>query len=424
MTFMRFCIHRGTREIGGTCVEVEAQGKRIVLDIGLPLDVADADAMALHPVPGFDKPDESLLGVIISHPHQDHYGLAYRLPPETTFLIGKAARSILEAACLFTPAGLKVRNAIHLEDRKPIALGPFTITPYLVDHSAYDSYAVLVEAEGERLFYSGDFRAHGRKARLVKRLIANPPQEVDVLLMEGTTLGRPETEEGFPSEDDLVPKFVELFEQTDGLALVWASGQNIDRLVTLYKACRRTRRQLILDVYTADALKAIGNVNIPRAGWKDIRIFLPKSQKARILRGRNFDLVESLKPYRIYPEGIAAEARRSVMLFRPSMMRDLNGIEGLQIGRLIVSVWGGYLKGEKNKPLLDWLTRRSILMDRCHTSGHAAAASLRALRAALPTATVVPIHGEHPDRFHDWAGNVHIACDGEWRTLKATKETR
>jgi len=34
---MRFCIHRGTHEIGGTCVEIEAQGKRIVLDIGLPL---------------------------------------------------------------------------------------------------------------------------------------------------------------------------------------------------------------------------------------------------------------------------------------------------------------------------------------------------------------------------------------------------
>ena len=36
---MRVRIHRGTREIGGTCIEVEAQGKRIALDVGLPLDV-------------------------------------------------------------------------------------------------------------------------------------------------------------------------------------------------------------------------------------------------------------------------------------------------------------------------------------------------------------------------------------------------
>ena len=35
---MKVRIHRGTREIGGTCIEVEAQGKRIALDVGLPLD--------------------------------------------------------------------------------------------------------------------------------------------------------------------------------------------------------------------------------------------------------------------------------------------------------------------------------------------------------------------------------------------------
>ena len=100
---MRICIHRGTREIGVTCVEVESHGKRLVLDVGLPLDALDPDALPLHPVKGFDGPDDSLLGVLISHPHQDHYGLAHRLPVETTFLIGKAAAAILDAAALFSP---------------------------------------------------------------------------------------------------------------------------------------------------------------------------------------------------------------------------------------------------------------------------------------------------------------------------------
>src|ERR1051325_8770657 len=142
---MRICIHRGTKEIGGTCVEIESQGERLVLDVGLPLDVSDPEEFPLHPIKGFAAPDASLLGVLISHPHQDHYGLAHRLPKETPFLIGKAAEAILSTAALFSPAGLKLENVIHLADRKPIALGPFTITPFLVDHSAYDSYAVLVE---------------------------------------------------------------------------------------------------------------------------------------------------------------------------------------------------------------------------------------------------------------------------------------
>lgn len=131
---MRVCIHRGTKEIGGTCVEIESQGQRVVLDVGLPLDVYNPADVPLHPIKGFDQPDSSLLGVFISHPHQDHYGLAYRLPPETRFLIGKAAEGILSAAALFGAGGGTFTNVTHLEDRKPITLGPFTLTPYLVDH--------------------------------------------------------------------------------------------------------------------------------------------------------------------------------------------------------------------------------------------------------------------------------------------------
>ena len=90
---MRVCIHRGTKEIGGTCVEIESGGTRIVLDVGLPLVVSTAADVPLHPIPGFDKAETSLLGVVISHPHQDHYGLAHRLPDQTLFLVGKAARA-------------------------------------------------------------------------------------------------------------------------------------------------------------------------------------------------------------------------------------------------------------------------------------------------------------------------------------------
>ena len=39
-------------------------------------------------------------------------------------------------------------------------LGPFTTVPFLVDHSAYDAYAIMVEADGTRLFYSGDRAAN------------------------------------------------------------------------------------------------------------------------------------------------------------------------------------------------------------------------------------------------------------------------
>jgi ribonuclease J len=388
---MRVCIHRGTAEIGGTCVEIESQGKRLVLDAGLPLDSA-VEAIELHPISGFESPDPLLLGIVISHPHQDHYGLAHRLPPETVFVIGKAAQSILEAAEVFSPSGITLgANVIHMEHRKSVRLGPFTLTPYLVDHSAYDAYATLVEADGQRLFYSGDLRGHGRKFKLFNQLVADPPRNVDVLLMEGTTIGRANTEEGFPTEVELELRLVDIFRETKGMPLVWCSGQNIDRLVTIFRACKRSGRQFIVDMYTAHVLRATGNARIPQASWNGMSVFLPYFQKRRIIRRRAFDVSTSYKPWRIYPEELTEAAPRSVMLFRPSMMRDVEGAGCLNGARLIYSMWAGYLEREENQPLFEWLSRHGVGLEQVHTSGHASLADLRRLRRAFGEALVVPI---------------------------------
>ena len=50
---MQVCIHRGTQQIGGTCIELASGGQRILLDLGRPLDLDEADAeRALPVIPG------------------------------------------------------------------------------------------------------------------------------------------------------------------------------------------------------------------------------------------------------------------------------------------------------------------------------------------------------------------------------------
>lgn len=411
---MRICIHRGTKEIGGTCVEIESQAKRIVLDVGLPLDAVDPDEFPLHPIKGFEASDPSLLGVVISHPHQDHYGLAYRLPKETSFLIGEAAQNILAASSLFSPGGVALSNAVHLRDRQPISLGPFTITPFLVDHSAYDSYSVLVEADGERLFYSGDFRGHGRKGSLLDKLIADPPQNVDVLLLEGTCIGREHADRPFPTESDLERRFIELIHETPGMPLVWCSGQNIDRIVTIFRACKQAGRQFIIDVYTAEILRATGNQRIPQASWDGIKVFLPASQKRRIIQEKAFDISNAYGPWRIYPEELPEAAANSVMLFRPSMVRDLEKANCLNGAAIICSVWAGYLEAAQNQQFVGWAGRKALPIHRCHTSGHASVVDLKRLRNAFPNAMVVPVHLSDRNGFAASFEDVVTHEDGEW----------
>jgi len=97
---MKLCIHRGARQIGGSCVEIEAGGRRILLDIGLPLD-ADLHETPLPAVAGLEQSDDSLLGIAISHAHLEHYGLAARIRKDMPILISSGARRIIDAARRF-----------------------------------------------------------------------------------------------------------------------------------------------------------------------------------------------------------------------------------------------------------------------------------------------------------------------------------
>lgn len=412
---MRVRIHRGTKEIGGTCIEMEAQGKRIVFDVGLPLDAPDdGHEGLLPPVEGFREADDSLLGVIISHPHQDHYGLARYIRPEVPVYIGRDAHAILAAASAYVPNGHAFQSPHFLSNKSTLELGPFRVTPYLVDHSAFDAYGLLIEADGKRVYYSGDFRAHGRKSGLFEAMVGDPPQDVDVLLMEGTTIGRTGTGKGFASEVDLEAAFVQAFAKTEGIHFVWASAQNIDRIVTIFRAAKRTNRLFIIDLYTAVVLEATGRDSIPQSFWTGVRLYTPESQRRLIVRNALFEDLRRHSENRVFPEALADLRGRAVMLFRPMMSRD-HGVRSVLVGsRLTYSMWQGYLKDGSTQQIRDWLDENQIPLEVIHTSGHASVADLRRFAVALAPRRLVPIHSFETERFGEFFDNVTLRKDGVW----------
>ena len=82
---MQVIIHKGSHEIGGNCIQISSGKTTILLDVGLPLS------------PDSQPVDVSRLAVdavLVSHPHQDHFGLMASLQPGTPVYIGKLARSL------------------------------------------------------------------------------------------------------------------------------------------------------------------------------------------------------------------------------------------------------------------------------------------------------------------------------------------
>lgn len=406
---MKIRIHRGTQQIGGTCIELATGGDRIALDFGLPLDGDVADRSLAPGIGGDD-----LRAIIISHPHIDHYGVLHHLSGKTPVAMGSAARRIVQAAVPFTGQPLPPLDGPELVHGKPIEIGAFRITPYLVDHSAYDAYSLLIEAEGKRLFYSGDFRAHGRKAKLFEQIVANPPGDLDVLFMEGSSLSRLDEDGTFPSETDLEAEIVAHIQATEGMTMFHTSAQNIDRVVTLYRACKRTGRPLVIDLYTAAILAATGNSNIPQSNWPGIHLYLPKLQAKQVKKNKWFPLLKQHSANRIYQEQLREIGSRAVILFRPLMRIDLDDAGCLDKASFIYSQWAGYLERGTYASTETWLKERGIEMRQIHTSGHASPKDLKRFASALAPRALVPIHSFATEKYAGLFDNVVYRYDGEW----------
>ena len=413
---MKVCIHRGTNQIGGTCVEVEASGRRIIVDLGLPLDAVETDSALVPHISGLREDDSSLLAIILSHGHRDHWGLIPKVRQGIPIVMGRAAERIMRAAADFVPDAYAPNAWKYLESGKPLRIGPFVITPHLVDHSGFDAYAMEIEADGHRLFYSGDLRGHGRKGELFKLMLRNPPRNIDVMLMEGSSLGRLDASEQFPTEEALERLFMERFQATSGIVLVACSAQNIDRIVTIYRAAKKTDRTLVVDAYAAEVLKATDYDSIPKpaAGWSNIAVFIPQRQRIHLVKKNIAPIVNSYRGFRVWPEQLAEQAPHSVMLFRPWMLGDLERAGALTGARVIWSQWAGYLADGAGERFKSDCESRGIPFEVIHTSGHASVGDLKRLAAAVNPRALVPIHTFEADRFPSLFENVVLRQDGQW----------
>ncbi len=409
---MKVRIHRGSEQVGGTCVELESQGKRILLDLGMPLD-AEHGEVPMPAVPGINGGDPSLLGVVISHLHGDHCGLVPYAASGLPLAMGPVAARILREAEFFTGRPPLPEPTWPLLNRKTFEIGPFKITPYLMEHSAFDAFALLVEADGRRIFYTGDFRAHGNDRGPLERLLADPPQGVHALMMEGTQIGDGRSGEG-PSEDDLRHTLARRFNEWPGLVLVAWSSQNLDRLRTVYEAAREARRALAVDLYSADLARAARAPGVPAPGSPGLEVYCRRRERIQVKEAREFYRTNSVYPIRIFPEEIAPRANKLVLMLRPSMMRELERAGALPGALAVWSMWRGYLEGVSEKRMAAVLDRHGVPVEVHHVSGHAYVPALKSLVGALRPDRLIPIHTERPGRYAALFPRVEVKHDGEW----------
>ena len=400
---MRIKIHRGQSQIGGNIIEISTDQTKIILDVGLELD--DEKNELLPDIPGLFN-YKGFDGVFISHYHSDHMGLAYEVSKDIPIYIGEASFKIIKASDdykkvnTFSPAG-------YLSHMKPIQVGDIKITPFLADHSAFDSYMILVEVEGKTLLYTGDFRSNGRKP--FDCLLSQLPQNIDALICEGTTLSResyiPET------ETDLEEKAVELIKANKGPIFVLQSSMNIDRIVTVFRAAKRSGRLFFQDLYMAEITNSIGG-SIPNPnGFKEVKAFVARAYRKDHFRYKLFEKygVNKISKKQIAQSDFVMCVRTSMLEYIKSLCMNMS----FSNGYLIYSVWEGYKKQPEMKEFLQSCQELGLSIISLHTSGHADKDAILKLIAKVKPKTIIPVHTENATWFTEKTNGIKILLDND-----------
>ena len=400
-------IHRGTHEIGGSCVEIRTDKAKILIDLGMPLDYdkrsREEQTEIRHNAEEWCKGVDALF---LSHAHADHYGLLGLLPQDTPIYATEETFAMLALDGILGDDPTKHLEKHTLKSGQSCEVADIKVTAYIVDHSAYGACAYLIECDGKRILYSGDIRLHGVKGVLYKNL----PKDVDYLLLEGTNILRAKSN---PTERDIEKQFVEAFNDApDALHLVWCSAKNIDRICALFRACIRCGKTLAIDPYTANVLAAVAQLNpkIPTATTAEqMKVYFPHRLTKRLTEQNQKHYILSLNPKhnKVSYDDFARSPEHYVMLVRPTTLTYLQRIKAPHI-RLVKSIWDGYWDEPNTERFRSWVEEHCEQVKDIHSSGHADTKSLQRIVEHIRPQTIIPIHTDSPSSFGKIFSESHI----------------
>lgn len=378
----------GGNKIGGCITQISSQNTKIIFDYGNNLDnTKQIDIEGLT----FGKPQYK--AVFISHYHIDHIGAVNNIIDEIPIYVEKTTKKLYDVMCDFSnKPKIKAKTFVFEED---IDCKDFIVTPYRVDHSAYNSSMFLIRDKntGELALYTGDYRDNGYSGYTLNSTLKKIGK-IDYLITEGTNIKN--NSHILKKEKSLVNEFSEICKKYNQV-FVLMSASNIDRIVTILKACNKTKHIFIQDIYMAhltSLIKKEDKTNIPNpVTFENVMVYVPKYFKDKSQEFKDKYLksfIEKNKRFLLY--------KPFVMNIRTSMLKDLEAFKFedniLTNSCLIYSMWGGYKEKEETKNFIKKAQSLGIdtIEKDIHTTGHASEEVIKMVEQITKPKKVYVIH--------------------------------
>lgn len=260
----------GLGEVGKNMTAYEFQNQILVVDAGIMFPHNDMMGID-YIIPDFeyllDKADK-VVGIIITHGHEDHIGAIHHLVREVPAPIYATplTRGLIEVKLARNNAsGLVQLNTI--EAGKSAKIGPFEVEFFHICHSIPDAVGLGITTSAGLVVHMSDFKfdqtpVDGWPTDFAK-LAEFSKRGVDILLADSTNAERP----GWtPSEKIIGPAFDKVFTEAPGRVIVATFASLISRIQQVADATARHGRKMALA-----GSSMIDNVKIARKlGYLDI----------------------------------------------------------------------------------------------------------------------------------------------------------
>ena len=249
-----FCPLGGSGEIGMN-MNLFSYGKPdnqkwLIVDIGVTFaDDTLPGIDLIYPDPGFiiDKKDD-LLGIILTHAHEDHIGAIAHIWPQLKCNIYATPFTSVLIKEKFKEKKIEIGNNLKIVDLNgTIKLGPFTIEFVTLTHSILEPNGLSIKTPVGTILHTGDWKCDPNpligNTINEKKLKQIGAQGVLAMICDSTNIFNPGRA---GSELDVRQSLLKIMQNKNKRIIVTSFASNVARMETIFYCAKKIERQISL----------------------------------------------------------------------------------------------------------------------------------------------------------------------------------
>jgi len=377
----------GIGEIGANCYLYCCDGKWIMIDLGLSFaDEQFPGVDLLVPKIKFiEEIKDNLVGIIISHGHEDHAGaVAYLVDKINCPVYASSFAKLLIENRLKEFGKLNSIDLIEFDSTKNLSLDNFNLRFIDTTHSIPQPQAIVIETQYGNLLHTADWKIDD-KPTLGNTFNKNSfielgNQEVLALIGDSTNANIP----GFSgSEDEVKNELKQVFSRYINRIVVTCFSSNIARIINIVDAAKKNNRKIAL---IGRSMKKNIEAAVKSRLIEDNDIFISE-EEASLIPKENLVIICT---------GSQGEKRSALYRIAYNSHRNIN----LEKDDVVIFSSRDIPGNEKSiNDLKNLLIRQRVEIitaddDLVHVSGHGYAEEIKLMYNWVKPYLSIPIHGE------------------------------